>query len=230
MSGGRKKGRHRWRKWLLLLICAAVILPIAVTFLQVWLLQSHNPTTTSWMRMRVRQANEKGVKLEIRRTWLPLKRIPNVLVSAILAAEDDGFYQHHGFDWSAIKEAYHHNEAKGKIKRGGSTITQQLAKNLYLSPKRNYVRKAREGFITWVMELLLSKDRILELYLNCIEMGPGVFGVEEGAKFQFGVSAANLSLDQACRLAAIIPSPLKYKINGKFITNRAEIIAGRIKE
>jgi monofunctional biosynthetic peptidoglycan transglycosylase len=206
--------------WAALGIAAALL----VTAAQVALLAVHNPHHTAWMRMRIRQAEAQGRKLIIRQTWVPLRQIPRTLQMAVIAAEDEKFYEHHGFDWEALKEAYALNEEKDRIKRGGSTITQQLAKNLYLSPNRSYVRKAREAVITALMELLLSKDRILELYLNCIEFGPGVFGVEEGARYHFGVSVKKLSLDQSCRLAAIIPAPLRYRVSGNYVSRRAAIL------
>jgi monofunctional glycosyltransferase len=204
-----------------LLLLAALLITVA----QVAWLKIHNPQRTAWMHMREAEARAQGKTLVIKHTWLPLKQIPRTMQTAVIAAEDDGFYTHHGFDWDAMQQAYELNEKKERIKRGGSTITQQLAKNLYLSPSRSYVRKAREAVITELLELLLSKDRILELYLNSIEFGPGIFGVEEGARYRFGVSARQLSLEQSCLLAAIIPAPLRYKINGPYVQRRASNIA-----
>ena len=209
---------------LLLLIAILLFLAVGVTALQVVILRWHNPDSTAWVRMRVREAESKGKTLTIKHSWIPLSNMPRYLKQAVIAAEDDQFYQHHGFDWDAMQKAYQLNEKKERIKRGGSTITQQLAKNLFLSPSRSYIRKAREAAITVLMEWLLSKDRILELYLNSIEFGPGVFGVEEGAKYRFGVSARQLSLEQACQLASIIPSPLRYRVNGPYIERRAEAL------
>jgi monofunctional biosynthetic peptidoglycan transglycosylase len=208
-------------KTILLVILIATLAALVVTVLQVALLKVHNPDSTAWMRMRVRQAREQGKTLQIRHTWIPMNQIPKVMQRAVIAAEDDGFYQHHGFDWDAMKKAMERNEKIGRVKRGGSTITQQLAKNLYLSPNRNYWRKAREAVITQLLEWFLSKDRILELYLNCIEFGPGIFGIEEAARYHFAVSARQLSVDQCCRLAAIIPSPLRYKPFGPYVSRRA---------
>lgn len=175
--------------------------------------------------MRADQAERAGKSAKIKYTFLPMRQIPRVVPQAFIAAEDGNFYKHNGFDWDAIKKARASNEKSGRIKRGGSTITQQLAKNLYLSPSRSYVRKAREGVITVIMEWLLTKERILELYVNCIEFGPGIFGVEEAARYHFGVPARQLNRDQACRLAAIIPSPLRYKVTGQYVIKRAGRIA-----
>jgi monofunctional biosynthetic peptidoglycan transglycosylase len=215
---------HIFRK-ILLLVVYVLIAALLTTFVQVLVLRWHDPRTTAWMRMRVRQAREQGKELVIHHTSVPLKQIPTTMRMAVIAAEDDGFFTHHGFDWDAMQKAYELNEKKERIKRGGSTITQQLAKNLYLSPSRSYIRKAREAAITVFMELLLPKDRILELYLNSIEFGPGIFGVEEAARHYFNVPARQLSLYQSCQLAAIIPSPLRYKIGGGYVNQRAATIA-----
>ncbi len=218
----------RWSRLIwkgILAVVAVGILALGITLLQVWWLKSHNPGSTAWMRMRVDQAEDEGKELKIRYTFVPLKQLPRVVTRAAIAAEDGNFYTHSGFDWEAIRKARLSNEKSGKVKRGGSTITQQLAKNLYLSPKRSYIRKIREGIITVIMEKMLTKERILELYVNCIEFGPGVFGIEEAARYHFGISARNLNQDQACRLAAIIPSPLRYKVTGPYVIRRAGRIA-----
>ncbi len=199
-------------------------LMLAVTTAQVWWLKGHDPHSTAWMRMRIAQAEAAGKKLKLSYTFVPAKQLPRAVFRAVIAAEDGRFYQHHGFDWEAIRKARHSNEKSGRVKRGGSTITQQLAKNLYLSPKRSYIRKIREGVITVLMEWLLPKERILELYVNCIEFGPGVFGIEAAARYHFGISARALSAEQACRLAAIIPSPRRYKVTGPYVIRRAEEI------
>lgn len=226
-----KRSRFRIRGLLLkglLFIVAALSLILLVTVLQVYWLRDHNPKSTSWMRLRKVEAKEAGRKFELKHSWTPLKQLPRHVINATIAAEDGDFYKHHGFDWTAIKKAYAQNEKTGRIKRGGSTISQQLAKNLYLSPSRSYVRKLREGIITYFLEKLLTKDRIMELYLNCIEFGPGVFGIEEAAKYHFGISARKLNIEQACKLAAIIPSPLRYKVTGPYVIRRAGRIARAI--
>jgi monofunctional biosynthetic peptidoglycan transglycosylase len=209
---------------ILLLIVAFVILAVIVTTVQVALLRVHNPKTTAWMRIRARQAKAQHKDFVIRQTWVPLSTIPISMQQAVIAAEDENFWTHHGIDWDAIRKAYARNEKSGRVKLGGSTITQQLAKNLYLSPGRSYWRKFREAWITYELEWLLPKTRILELYLNLVEFGPGVFGVEEAAKYHFHLSARQLSPNQVCRLAAILPSPLRYRINGNYVSRRASII------
>ncbi|MFH1011394.1 MAG: monofunctional biosynthetic peptidoglycan transglycosylase [bacterium] len=212
-------------KKLLLLAGIFALLAIAVTVVQVAALNFYNPHNTAWMRMRMREAAAQKKEFQIRQTWRPFSQIPRTLQMAVIAAEDEKFYEHNGFDWESMKQAREQNERRNRIKRGASTISQQLAKNLFLSPERSYIRKAREAFITVLMELLLSKERILELYLNCIEFGPGIFGVDEGARYHFGFALKKLSLDQSCRLAAIIPAPLRYKVSGNYISRRAAVLA-----
>jgi monofunctional biosynthetic peptidoglycan transglycosylase len=131
----------------------------------------------------------------------------------MVAAEDAKFVDHEGFDWEGIQLAIEKNQKKGRVVAGGSTITQQLAKNLFLSPSRSYVRKAEEAVITVMLENMLPKRRILEIYLNVIELGNGVFGAEAAARKYYGVSAGNLSVEQAARLAAIAPNPRFYERN-----------------
>lgn len=219
--------RKAWRRtWRLLLLAAGVAL--AATALQVLALRWLEPRNTAWMKLRERQAREQNREYRIHHTWLPLARIPRPVRDAVVAAEDSKFWRHNGFDWEAIRAARDRNERAERIKRGGSTITQQLAKNLFLSPRRSYVRKAREAVITVFMELLLPKERILELYLNSIEWGPGVFGIAEAARHHYGVEASRLSVDQACRLAALIPAPLRYRVDGEYVGRRAEALARMI--
>ncbi|MFO7607766.1 MAG: monofunctional biosynthetic peptidoglycan transglycosylase [Candidatus Krumholzibacteriia bacterium] len=213
---------------LVLGIAVLSALAVLATCAQVLALRWHDPEATAWMRMRERQAKERGRTLELRRTWVPLERIPRDLQRAVILAEDGSFPAHHGFDWAAIRAARARNDREQRVKVGGSTITQQLAKNLFLSPARTWVRKGREAVITVAMELLLPKDRILELYLNSIEFGPGVFGVAEAARHHFGVPVERLSREQCCRLAAIIPAPLRYRIGGEYVGRRAAQLAGML--
>ena len=144
---------------------------------------------------------------------MPYDRISVNLKRAMVAAEDAKFVDHEGFDWDGIQLALEKNQKKGRVVAGGSTITQQLAKNLFLSPSRSYWRKAEEAVITVMLEAMLSKRRILEIYLNVIEWGNGMFGAEAAARHYFGVSAAQLSAEQAARLAAMAPNPRFYERN-----------------
>jgi monofunctional biosynthetic peptidoglycan transglycosylase len=141
---------------------------------------------------------------------VPLSRIAPELQHAVVAAEDSRFFSHHGFDWIEIEKAIDEEDDRGYL-RGASTITQQLVKNLFFTTRRSTLRKGLEFTITPLVELLLAKKRILELYLNVIEWGPGVFGAEAAAQYHYSVPAARLTRDQAARLAAILPSPLRRK-------------------
>ncbi|HKX37454.1 MAG TPA: monofunctional biosynthetic peptidoglycan transglycosylase, partial [Burkholderiales bacterium] len=166
----------------------------------------------------------------LRHAWVPYERISAHLKRAVVAAEDAKFLDHEGFDWEAIHEAMLKNERRGKVVAGASTITQQLAKNLFLSSQRSYARKAQEASITWMMEQTMSKRRILELYLNFAEWGEGVFGAEAAARHHFGSSAAQISAEQAAWLAAVLPSPRRYD-RGRttpYIAERSETILARM--
>src|SRR5262249_44626436 len=148
--------------------------------------------------------------------WVPLGRISPSLRNAVLAAEDNRFYYHHGVEWGLIKEAMKDNLRAGKNVRGASTITQQLAKNLYLSPRKSYVRKLRELLFTWRLERSLTKDRIFEIYLNVAEWGDGIFGAEAASQVYFHKPAADLDEEEAVALTAVLPSPLRHNpLDGK---------------
>lgn len=181
-----------------------------LTLPDVSVLANTNPATTTLMERRHAQAREQGRPLARHWTWVTLSRISPHLQRAVIAAEDASFFVHEGFDWEGIKDAALHNLEAGELKRGGSTITQQLAKNLYLSAERSWFRKAREALITRSLEHHLTKKRILELYLNVAEWGRGVYGAEAAARHHFGKSASELSSDEAAWLAAILPSPQRY--------------------
>jgi monofunctional biosynthetic peptidoglycan transglycosylase len=203
---------------------------LTLPFFSVYGLKSTNPTETALMLQRVEEAEEKGLKLKISNRWISIGRIPRHTLDAIVAAEDGTFYSHSGFDWFEVQESLSKNLEEGRAARGASTITQQLAKNLYLSTSKTFLRKFEEFIITLLMEWQLSKTRILELYVNLIEWGPGVFGIETAARTYFGKSASELSLDESLRLAAVIPSPVRHRPNsdGLYVTRRAVIIHTRM--
>ena len=159
--------------------------------------------------------------------FVPLAEISPNLQHAVIAAEDGRFYQHHGFDWRAIELAAEEDEKGGRI-RGGSTITQQLVKNLFFGTERSYLRKGAEFTLVPVAELVLGKQRILELYLNVAEWGPGVYGVEEASRFYYGTSARQIDRDEAARLAAVLPSPLKRR--PQRMDHYSEIILERMQQ
>ena len=161
--------------------------------------------------------------------WTPHQRISPNLKRALIAAEDARCLEHRGFDWDGIKQAWERNRREGSIVAGGSTITQQLAKNLFFSGKRNWWRKAQEAVITVMLETLMSKQRILEIYLNVIEWGDGVFGAQAAARYHYGTTAAALTVQQAARLAAMTPSPRRYgpASNTAYLRKRTAMIAAR---
>jgi monofunctional glycosyltransferase len=196
-----------------------VLIGIQIWFYSHILYYAHRaPGTTSFMD---RHLEKPGAKL--RYSWVPYERISPHLKRAVVAAEDAKFLDHEGFDWEAIQKAIEKNEQRGKVVAGASTISQQLAKNLFLSGSRSWTRKAEEAVITWMMERTLSKRRILELYLNVAEWGDGIFGAEAAARHHFNVPAAALTPEQAAWLAAILPSPRRYE-RGR----ETPYIAGRV--
>jgi monofunctional biosynthetic peptidoglycan transglycosylase len=171
----------------------------------------------------------KGLKnKKIYQVWVPLSKISPYAAKAVLIAEDDKFYAHEGFDFEAMQKAVEKDIKLGKLKYGGSTISQQLAKNLYLSPSKNPLRKAKEVILTWRLENNISKRRILELYLNVAEWGDGIFGIEAASRHYYGKSAAELTPMEAARLAVVLPNPLKLNPTGtsKYVEKRAEIVYG----
>jgi monofunctional biosynthetic peptidoglycan transglycosylase len=161
---------------------------------------------------------------------VPYEKISVQLKRAVISAEDDKFVDHEGFDWEGIQKALEKNQKKGKVVAGGSTISQQLAKNLLLSPTKSFMRKGEEAIITVWIELLWDKRRILEVYLNVVEWGDGVFGAEAAAKRYFGVSAAQLGAEQAARLAVMLPAPRRYERNpySAYMNGRTQLILGRM--
>jgi len=193
-------------------------------------LRASNPKVTALMEARQAQAGAQGRTLESRWVWVPLTRISPYLRQAVVTAEDASFFTHEGFDWEGIKDAALYNLEAGEFKRGGSTITQQLAKNLYLSSERSLLRKAREILITRSLEHHLTKERILELYLNVAEWGKGVYGAEAAARHHFKKSSRALTADEAAWLAAMLPSPRRYDPLRKtsFLTRRHERILKQI--
>ena len=193
-------------------------------------LEKSNPRKTALMTQREEEARSGGKQFSIQNKWLPLSRISPALVHAVIVAEDGTFYKHEGVDWYEVEESLEQNLEKGKAMRGASTISQQLAKNLFLSTSRDPLRKAKELIITLRMERMLSKQRILEIYLNVIEWGNGVFGAEAAARKYFGKSAADLTREEAALMAAVIPSPLRHQPDQptQYILRRSSIILERM--
>jgi monofunctional biosynthetic peptidoglycan transglycosylase len=189
-----------------------------------------NPSTTSFMSLRLDELREKDSRAELKKQWVPYERISANLKRAVVAAEDAKFSEHEGFDWEGIQKALEKNQKKGKIVAGGSTISQQLAKNLFLSADKTPWRKAQEAVITLMLETVMDKRRILEIYLNVVEWGGGVFGAEAAARHYYGISAAQLSAEQAARLAVLLPNPRKFGRlpNSPYLAARSQVILGRM--
>ena len=211
--------------------CAfAVVGYVYLTLPDVRVLATVNPTSTAFMRLRAEEAAEEGRKLRHVHRWVPYPRISKNLVRAVLVAEDSAFWDHEGIDLEQIRQSIQINMERGAAVRGASTITQQLAKNLYLSPSRDPLRKLRELIIARRMEAALPKARILELYLNVIEWGDGIWGAEAAARTYFGVPASGLGRAQAALLAGAIINPRVLnpaRPNGRLV-RRQRIILGRM--
>jgi monofunctional biosynthetic peptidoglycan transglycosylase len=194
-------------------------------------LRTKNPRETAMMRYREARAGTKGQRIGRIQYWVPLSRISPFLVQAVLISEDDKFYAHEGFDWKGIADALEKNIKSGHIVGGGSTITQQLAKNLYLKPTRNPLRKMREAAIAFMIDKRLKKSRILELYLNVIEWGRGVYGAEAASRMAFGKASFNLTLAEAVRLATVLPNPLRYQADSdavRWLREKRRLIGERM--
>jgi monofunctional biosynthetic peptidoglycan transglycosylase len=192
---------------------------VAFILIQAWFLahvlywERFNPTQTSFMAARLAELRTKNPQATLKHQWVDYDRISAHLKRAVIAAEDAKFIDHEGFDWEGIQRALEKNQRRGKAVAGGSTISQQLAKNLLLSGERSFVRKGEEALITFMLEKVMSKRRILELYLNVAEWGEGVFGAEAAARHYFRTNAASLGPEQSARLAAMLPRPRFYDRN-----------------
>jgi monofunctional biosynthetic peptidoglycan transglycosylase len=192
--------------------------------------KAFDPASTAFMEAGLERLQSRNPDAELRYRWVDYKRVSIHLKRAVIAAEDSRFLAHEGFDWEGIEKAVEKNLKKGRIVAGGSTISQQLAKNLFLSASRNPLRKLQEAVITVMIETLWSKRRILEVYLNVIEWGNGIYGAEAASRRYFRTPAASLGPDQAAQLAAMIPNPRYYEKNqsARGLLKRKAIIAARM--
>ncbi|HLD28791.1 MAG TPA: monofunctional biosynthetic peptidoglycan transglycosylase [bacterium] len=175
-------------------------------------LKKKNPGETAMMKYRARQAAKKGGRESKMQMWVRLELISPYLIKTVILAEDDRFYQHGGVDWEALRQAFRTNMERNTVAFGGSTITQQLAKNLFLSPRKNILRKIREILLAYKLERKLSKSRILEIYLNVVEWAPGIYGAEAASFHYFDKSSRDLTLTESVRLVSVLPSPRRFKI------------------
>ena len=216
--------------WLVLLPLLLFVLVQAYFLVQIWWWVDHNPSSTSFMRHQLDVLQEKKPDFKLQHKWVPYNRISNNLKRAVIASEDDSFVDHEGVDWESMQKAYEKNQKKGKVVSGGSTITQQLAKNLFLSAERSYIRKGEELIITYMLETMMDKQRILEIYLNVVEWGVGIFGAEAAAQHYYHTSAANLGAAQAARLAVMLPKPRYFDKNqgSGYLQRRSEVILQRM--
>jgi monofunctional glycosyltransferase len=251
MRKAHRRKRRRLRKFfrVMFLVLLGIFIGIlgfeAIMFVRVARLRTHNPGSTSLIETRESEAKARGQQARREQIWVPLNQISPNLQRAILAGEDTNFLAHRGFDYEAIQKVWDQaqreaaKEAKSEgdqddwlpslpdFKRGASTVTQQLAKNLYLSSQRNFVRKGQEAVLTIFLERLLSKQRILEIYLNVIEWGDGIYGAEAAARRYFNKSAASLTTSEAAYLSAMVPNPrtvFNPRINPRRVARRQRII------
>jgi monofunctional biosynthetic peptidoglycan transglycosylase len=190
----------------------------------------YEPGPTQFMKIRLAELQKKNPNAKLQQTWVSYGFISPNLKRALIAAEDSKFMQHQGFDFDGIQKAFEKNEKRGRIAAGGSTITQQLAKNLFLWPEKSFIRKGEEALITLMIESTWSKRRILEVYMNEIEWGTGIFGAEAAARHYFGISANELSEHQAAMLASMVPSPQYYDRKGETegLSRQTEVILERM--
>jgi monofunctional biosynthetic peptidoglycan transglycosylase len=215
---------------------ALLLVLVAFLLVQAWFAATivwyrfEPPRETAFMAERLSDLRKTNPHARLDYRFVPYPRISQNLKRAIIAAEDAKFLEHDGFDWDGIELAMHKNRRRGHIVAGGSTITQQLAKNLFLSPSKSYLRKGEEAIVAVMLETILDKRRILELYLNVIEWGSGVFGAEAAARHYYGIPAAQLSAAQAARLAAMAPSPQRFERNphSAYLTGRTATIMARM--
>jgi monofunctional biosynthetic peptidoglycan transglycosylase len=215
---------------LVLLVLGLVLLYQLWIFAHVVWWNFFNPSASAFMETRLELMQEKNPEAKLRHRWVAYSKISLNLKRAMVAAEDANFLEHEGFDWDAIQRAYEKNLKQGRVVAGGSTISQQLAKNLFLSGRRSALRKLQEALITVMIEAVMSKRRIFEIYLNVIEWGNGVFGAEAGSRHYFKKSAANLDAWEAAHLAAMVPNPRYYDRNRNtpYLQRKTNLILSRM--
>jgi monofunctional biosynthetic peptidoglycan transglycosylase len=225
---GKKKRKKGPLWWLFLILLFVALLSLLYVLLMPDLskLKKENPKKTALMEYREMASKEKRKTYRSHQSWVSLSKMSPYLIKAVLIAEDDKFWKHEGFDYEAIQKAIEKDLKARKFKFGGSTITQQLARNLYLSPEKFLIRKISEAIITWRMERILSKKRILELYLNVVEWGEGIFGAEAASRYYYGKSSSELNPQEAARLASVLPNPRKFNPleDQRYVNNRSNLI------
>ncbi|MBP9713148.1 MAG: monofunctional biosynthetic peptidoglycan transglycosylase [Sterolibacterium sp.] len=220
----------RWGKRILLGLVLLLLLSQLWYFGWVVWWKFSDPDMTRFMQIRLGEARVKNPQAELRHRWQPYEKISVQLKRAVIASEDDKFIDHEGFDWEGMQKALEKNQKKGKVVAGGSTISQQLAKNLFLSPAKTPLRKVQEAIITLMLETLWDKERILEVYLNSVEWGECVFGAEAAAQRYYRIPAARLSAEQSARLAVMLPAPRRFEKNpySEYLNRRTQLILSRM--
>jgi monofunctional biosynthetic peptidoglycan transglycosylase len=233
----RRKPRGRRRVWRTLAWIAGGVLALFLAFnlwvlAQLWWWIDHDPRASAFMETRLARLQETDPDADLHHRWVPYERISLHLKRAVVAAEDARFMEHGGFDWEGIEAAFSKNLQQGRLVAGGSTISQQLAKNLFLSGRRSFLRKGEEAIITLMIEALWTKRRILEVYLNVVEWGERVYGAEAAARRYYQVPAAGLTDWQAARLAAMLPRPSYYEIHpdSRWLGIRTRLIARYLRQ
>ncbi|WAI83638.1 MULTISPECIES: monofunctional biosynthetic peptidoglycan transglycosylase [Achromobacter] len=233
--------RKQGRSWFRITTGVLMALVCAVLLYQFWLFSQvvwynyRDPGSSAIMREERSRLREGNPAFQLQYDWVPYDKISRNLKRAVVASEDSKFTEHDGIEWDAIRKAWEYNqrqEEAGRSKmRGGSTITQQLAKNLFLSNSRSYIRKGQELVLTYMIEHVMTKERILELYLNVAEWGVGVFGAQAAAQHYFKTSAANLNASQSARLAAMLPNPRFYdtRRNSRYLNSRVGVLTRRMR-
>ena len=229
---GRPWRPGRWLVRSLAVLALGLVAYHGWIFRQVWHLRDHDPRTTAFMRHGLERLRSADPAARLQHDWVPYERVSEHLVRAVIAAEDQRFLDHRGFDVYAIHAALERSVHRGRIRHGASTISQQLAKNLFLSPERTYLRKTQEAAITMLLERALGKRRILEIYLNVIEWGTGIYGAEAAARHYCGKTAAELTPEEAARLAAMLPSPRLYTRNPStpYLEQRIALLLGEMED
>ncbi|MGH8782813.1 monofunctional biosynthetic peptidoglycan transglycosylase [Paraburkholderia sp.] len=226
----RRPGPLRWLVYVVAVFALAWIATQAFYFAQIAVWNYVNPRSTAFMRSDAWRLSDDRPDLSIQHTWVPYDQISRNLKRAIIASEDANFVNNNGYETDAILQAWEKNKSRGKIVRGGSTITQQLARNLFLSREKSYIRKGQELIITWMLETLMDKERIFEIYLNSVEWGNGVYGAEAAARYYYRTSAGKLTGWQSARLAVMLPRPKYFDEHrgSAYLTQRAGVIARRM--
>ncbi|WP_415914207.1 monofunctional biosynthetic peptidoglycan transglycosylase [Paraburkholderia sp. J12] len=229
-QAARRPGALRWAAYVGSVFAIAWIALQVFYFAQIALWNFVDPQSTAFMRTDEAQLGAGHPGFSIQHQWVPYEQISRNLKRAIIASEDANFVNNNGYETDAILQAWEKNKQRGRIVRGGSTISQQLARNLFLSREKSYIRKGQELIITWMLETLLDKERIFEIYLNSVEWGNGVYGAEAAAHYYYGTSAAKLTAWQAARLAVMLPRPKYFDDhrNSPYLAQRAAVIARRM--